>query len=502
MIQACLACRLHNGNAVFVPCGHDWLLTPLHEASRSLCIAQEPAMSVPRVDHLFRRLTLQTAEGDRLLHVARHISLRELLRGLHLEAAAGSIPEAFDTGHETVTLPAAFSPTLSLAGIASQPGSLCEMAIVCTESDLFIMRRKSPLRLLQLAAIACEQALDPTEPLYLSKPAGLRIGLEDALPPLALLVPETDEPDIFNTSHLHSVGRGCTMQVSPQRITAHFPRSQAFQAWIGLPIKNFLAMGWNTHFCPNPPGDDDSLQVSWCPSPGRLHVHEEAFATALCHLFIAARAQAVSEATTDSPLISVAIQIVAETVWQGQLPLDFMNDLLLDWWHELTGSASSVHGCRLFSGPHPVPPGTTCASLLNGNKAKGFVRRSGCLLLCLHPSCSGGVSRTKTASYACPVWQPFVLLKELISCRSPLLLNRWYNLPVLAKSTPFCKFQETLDNGNRSWSMRQAVTFLFPPLPVKRPSQRCAIAGSSTVQSSSSNARLPQQISFWKPDSL
>ena len=97
VIQACLACRLHNGNAVFVPCGHDWLLTPLHEACRSLCIAQEPAMSVPRVDDLFRRLTLQTAEGDRLLHVARHISLRELLRGLHLEAAAGSIPEAFDT---------------------------------------------------------------------------------------------------------------------------------------------------------------------------------------------------------------------------------------------------------------------------------------------------------------------------------------------------------------------------------------------------------------------
>ena len=109
------------------------------------------------------------------------------------------------------------------------------------------------------------------------------------------------------------------------------------------------------------------------------------------HLLLAARAEAVSEQSRHEKQVKVAIQIVADTKRQGPLPQSFLNDLLIDWWQELTDPHSQKFRCRLFSGPHPLPAGTTCASLLPGISSRGMIRRNGALLLNLHPAFIAGV---------------------------------------------------------------------------------------------------------------
>ena len=76
-----------------------------------------------------------------------------------------------------------------------------------------------------------------------------------------------------------------------------------------------------------------------------------------------------------------------------------MTFCLINWWHELTGSPSSVHSCRLFSGPHRLPPGTTCARLFDDPQVRCHVRRDGSLLLNLHPSCSGGGAKDENKQW-------------------------------------------------------------------------------------------------------
>ena len=187
VVQSCLEHRLNNGNAVFIPQGQDWLFCPLQEAQRFLCIAPEPALAVPRVADMFRKLTLQTADGEYSLFVTHQVSLRGLLQGFGLSAAAASVPLALDTGCTPLAIPAAFRPALVLSGLPQIHCDARSLVAVCTRHDAFILHATSPLRVLQLAAVACEQAVYWHQPLHLCKPSGLQVGLEAALPPLAFL---------------------------------------------------------------------------------------------------------------------------------------------------------------------------------------------------------------------------------------------------------------------------------------------------------------------------
>ena len=166
-----------------------------------------------------------------LLSFKCRISLKELLEGLHLHPAAACVPASFEYGPEPVTLPVAFLPTLPSQGIRVDSFAPCGIPVVCTRQTVFALAHRSPLSLVQLAAIATEHAVYPDKPLLLCTPTGLQIGLDSCLPPVSVLVPSLEEPEIFAVSHLSSVGRDCTLQIMPGMLAASFPASQSFQAW-------------------------------------------------------------------------------------------------------------------------------------------------------------------------------------------------------------------------------------------------------------------------------
>ena len=389
-VQACLRARLHNGNSLFLPCGSDWLLCPYSEAARFLCLSPSPSMPALHVADVFRPVSLQSASVTCKIQVACQVSLVELLNGLGFPEAADQVPPQHDISCCPMQLRVPSQPILAATGIQPASPDSRSISLVCTHDAVFALPRTSTMMHLLLTTIAVEHAVYTDEPLHLCRLSGMSVGIGTRLPSLAFLVPECPEPETFHYSHLHVVGNKCSLRVSSQAVTATVPPSQALHAWIGVPSALIRAQGWLTDFRPNPPLDADSLTVTWTPIHARPYLSAEALATTLCHIFIAARAEAVSQSTKAGDHLQVMLYVVAEPIWQGPLPSNFQLDLLLDWWHELTGPEGNRLGCRLLSGPHPLPSGCTTASVLSRSLGRGFVKRDGHLMLQLHPGIHGG----------------------------------------------------------------------------------------------------------------
>ena len=388
VIQACLQDRLHNDNTVFLPQGQDWLLCPLRECSRYICLVDQPRLQPPSQEDLFRTLELCTSAAKYQLQVAFHVSIKELLLDLQVQHAP--VPLQYDTGSEPVCLQVSSLPVLQATRACCQDRSPHKLSFVCTLGAIFVVHSSSPLLPLQLAAIASDAAEEEERPFRLCRPCGALLVALHTLPHLTVLVPEVDEPELFSTTQLSKVGRGCQVQAHPGLVEVLFPASQAFSAWMGIPLGIVSVLGWGTAFSPNPPGDGEDLRVTWRPLPARLRLQEDAFLQVLLHMFLATRAQAVAESPQPGGKSKVVLQMCAETVWQGLLPDNFQVDLLMDWWSELTGHQTTTGSCRLLSGPHVLPAGTTCDGLRSRRQGRGFIRRDGALLLNIHPSLSGG----------------------------------------------------------------------------------------------------------------
>ena len=235
-VHCCLQERLHNGNAIFLPCGKDWLLRSTRDAALYLSIAPQPALSPPGIADLFRTVTLCTPTTQYEIRVAHQVSISDLLSGLQLEAAIPQVALQDDTGSSDLLLQMPFRPCIPESGVQpDQDANQC-IAVLCTAPDILILHHRS-------SAVAVEHAVLPHQPLRLCRSAGFLSQPGPRLPPFSLLLPDSPAPDIFNPSLLHVVGRGCQVQVTPHCVRLTVPASQAFQAWAGLPIALFQAVG-------------------------------------------------------------------------------------------------------------------------------------------------------------------------------------------------------------------------------------------------------------------
>ena len=389
-VQCCLQERLHNGNAIFLPCGKDWLLCSTRDAALYLSIAPQPALSPPGIADLFRTVTLCTPTTQYELRVAHQVSISDLLSGLQLEATIPQVALQDDTGSSDLLLQIPFRPCIPEGGVQPDQDAHQCIAVLCTAPEIFILHHKSSLAFVQIAAVAVEHAVQPHQPLRLCRSAGLLSQPGPRLPPFSLLLPDSPAPDIFDPSLLHVVGRGCHVQVTQYCVRLTVPATQAFQAWAGLPTALFQAVGWHTNFEPNPPGDGDALLITWTPFPWRVATSAEALLRLLRKVLLVARLQTITVDQHTADHVPVSVRVVADTVCQGLLPGTFLVDRFLSWWDELKLGQPLLTGCRILSGPHPLRQGLTCASVMSGSAGPRHQLRTGHLLLNVHPGSWGG----------------------------------------------------------------------------------------------------------------
>ena len=137
------------------------------------------------------------------------------------------------------------------------------------------------------------------------------------------------------------------------------------------------------------------VSVEFRPVEGKVRIGVHSLVVALVQLLLASRLQAVSTPASSLTMIHVEVQVVASTIWRGQLPQSLFVDLLLDWWHHIALAFQVECKTRLFSGPYFLPPGLTCQEVVSGDR-----RRTGELLLSVHPELRGGGTKEENKQWA------------------------------------------------------------------------------------------------------
>ena len=135
------------------------------------------------------------------------------------------------------------------------------------------------------------------------------------------------------------------------------------------------------------------------PVQGKARITEAGLVQALIQMSLAARLQAVSADLPPQDGLEVVVQLVAHTLWQGRLPLTLFGDQILDWWRDLAVLANFQPRARLLSGPHTLPKVVTLRDLGPDGHQRCHIRKSGQVLLCIHPLYCGGGNKEETKQW-------------------------------------------------------------------------------------------------------
>ena len=151
---------------------------------------------------------------------------------------------------------------------------------------------------------------------------------------------------------------------------------------------------WHCH-----EGVEHAHVFSLLPLTGKVRVGVHSLQVVLVQALLAARPHAVSMPASQIGMVAVEFQIVASTVRRGFKPCKLLLDLLVDWWRQLAVAFDLEREARLYSGPHLVPLGATCEQVAAGESARRFLRRSGELLLSIHPAYGAGGSEEENKQW-------------------------------------------------------------------------------------------------------
>ena len=168
--------------------------------------------------------------------------------------------------------------------------------------------------------------------------------------------------------------------------------------WLCMPFHLIGALGWDCHQTFPTMGGSFILQVDMQPKPQALHMPVDIMRdTWRIWCFVAQlEHQALSSAAAG---IEVEVQLVARRLWTGRLPGTTTLSLVSQWWHKASDVCHLLAGHRVFSGPHAHDECTTLEEIKQDPKTC-VLRRSGRLLITIHPEVRGGGAKTEASNWA------------------------------------------------------------------------------------------------------
>ena len=442
VLDKCMEPRLHNNNSALIPYGHDWILCHADQAFGILkTVDTQPVpKSLLALTDLLQPVTLCTPVHQYEVWLSPATPWQQSLEALGYPAATvSSLCLQVCPDGDFVQVP--FQPLL--------PGTEDErhyvkqkgLMVIWSATRTAVVPAQSPSHFVRLAVLAADDIADDEAPSYVARASGCPISGVPPLPPIVLILPERQLPELFALTCFAAFGGHCILSTAPDLITIAVPARHAQEVWLGWPIAHLVALGWQTAFQPQMPDGDEPMQVSLRPMPDKVRVTVEGLLQALVCVGMASRLQSVQEQPFACQMIDVEVQIVAYTIWKGRIPSEFQLDLLQRWWHDLASATKQAAEARLLSGPYLLPlamsVGQLCAGVVSSVK-----RKTGPLLLSLHPLYCGGGNKEESKQWA------MTKLASLLLTQGVELATTTHFVDVMLEAVGAPKIVSMMSEGN------------------------------------------------------
>ena len=393
-----LEARIHSDNSLFLPCGRDWILCRKDQAAEVIAsgllpptLPQQESAPQDFVDLTFTQaeqaLAIRVPAGDHALRVFKHLGVAQY---------ASMLPAATFEHLAALSLEVPALPVLQGNGFQSEPSPADGLCTVLTSGGIFVVDMASPRLWPQLLNVF-DSLTGECEELCCWSPSGCRI--RDATEFRRCVIATTHDPAApeLPLHMLASVLPQLCIHLLEAEIRLECPAAAAIDTWLGFPFHLVQAFGWNSAVANFPPRSAEPMCICLTPAqPGHLpiallprQIRQWCLVALLDH----------HASPTAPDAVPVEVQIAASRIWWGALPGHLVASELEQWWQVVSDVCSLPTGARVFSGPHPIPQASTIGEVRQQPRAC-VIRRSGHLLLTIHPYCHGGGVKEENQHWA------------------------------------------------------------------------------------------------------
>ncbi|CAE7775004.1 unnamed protein product [Symbiodinium sp. KB8] len=396
-VHWCLRQRIHSGNALLIPVKDAWVLcsrdqAPLvFEALRQHAPAQLTERSVPPTFNTVLLDCPETCE-EMKLHVPPGMPISQLFAviGSQCGQPCNPLPSCvpWDTTAEAILLPVASRPQLNCSGFVCGAGSQDGWCVVLTQKACYVLDGNSPRTWSQLLRVFHDMHEGPCD-LSVYATTGQRLNDTSGFGTCIVALPEDEECAISSLLPLAPHVAELGVQRHGSLLTLCGAATAACDLLIGVPFHLLDALGWASIVAGLEDPSQPHFRVITWPLVNRPHMPVD-----LMHeqwrlwLLTAFLDQAADECSARSSIF-VEVQLVAKVLWTGSLPSTLCLEVFSQWWRRASLACGLEAAHRVFSGPFPQEPESSLQAIAEQPGAR-VLRKSGALLITIHPSFSGG----------------------------------------------------------------------------------------------------------------
>ena len=397
-VRLALQCRLTCRNAALLPIGGDWVLCHTAQIGQVLAaghVFADAAWSVPAPE-AFVELSFGCPQGCSTVSVPGGAVASVVLRHLGIKEPW---PDRADTAlldDRTFRLQTE-GPRLTCAGFLGATDALSKLCTVFTPGRVYVIEALEAATWAQLLRIAQDIEVDDCS-MSLFTAYGQRLANQSDFEAVMVAVPEDPEIPVFPLLHLAAVLETLQLHSLAGGLALTAPADSAPGVWLGTPFHLLAAFGWRCDLHNFPPRQPEPVMLTMVPLPGTVCLSADRLQELWrVWLFVAK----LEEAQGHRGLMDgcqVEVQIVARKVWTGKLPEALVLADVETWWSLASGACQLPPASRVFSGPFPQAPGVTVGHLRSA-ESRCVRRKSGDLLITVHPECIGGGAKADNANW-------------------------------------------------------------------------------------------------------
>ncbi|CAE6969160.1 ngoBIM [Symbiodinium sp. CCMP2592] len=363
-VSWCLQSRLHSQNSVLMPFGEDWVLCHHSQTEQVLQAhaAHSPLTLHAEAPDAFVPIACQVGSATFRVLAPTDVDLRSLLS--FVGCTTSTVTQGATTGltapDETIRLRS--PPELNCNGVIGSTGPQSGFSLILTETELVVTELHTPRSWSQLLNVFQQLAPGQAD-LALFSTTGQRLHRTAEFQTCMIAVAEDPEVPIFPLSTLVPCLHGLQLRRQDATLQLEVEAGVAAHMWLAMPFHLLYALGWSSEELDFPPPRDST--ATFVMRPSRL----------------------------------VEVQVVARKLWEGVLPGGIALQLFSDIWNGISRLCSLPSGHRIFSGPHPHDPATTLQTLHQAPRTC-VIRRTGHLVITIHPEIRGGGVKSENLSWA------------------------------------------------------------------------------------------------------
>ena len=458
-VELCLSHQLTASTTLLLEVEAGWLMChPQHAGvlQARMSLRSQIQAGLCRAEPPFRPAIISAgcAQANRSLecHVSTQLKLADLLHYLHFSSDDVSVDDCNGVLRVTALRPLVIPLVQSVVCPAHQTPCLH----VVVQGKHYFLHRSSPDLFAQMfwvfQGVPGRERRNPA----CYDVAGNRHRDISRMPALLLVTPDMSEVMQEVPQGPGTMLRNCRALAPSPTPTTRVPYEVAVDWWLMYPTHLAAALGFTVeHSCFPPPEGTDMLFGIKADPAGIFSVHNmTGWLRVLLVLAPVRHSAELARRCTGVPCLLVEVQLVAKSLWIGQLPASFRPEQLLDWWSLASEAVGLNPSARVFSGPHPLDPAVPLSKIGHVAAPAPFMRkRTGALLLTLMPIIVGGGAKDEKLQNAQAQVAQLCLAKGLTLAEANTVTTQ------LVQHAGQVKMQQALnaDDEPKQWEQLQAL---------------------------------------------